>query len=273
MSFDTDCMSYPTDIDRSHYYMMMNQSYSPEFTTFPTGSPTYSVSSNSSASVMGSMRPSLEEDYLTVKSEPEACGAILAYNVLDSAESTGSYTRESLSPLPESPYDAYSHHFTTGPLLTPPASDDFCMGLKSRQPIEPYMNFYPTDPFKYSSPFDSNNNSMHCCSSPPQTCYSQNCYYTMPMPNMMYQNNNINNNNSISNNNTLPSYSTATSSPYYRHPKSSGRGVRSKHNVDKSMTDAQRRYKCTLCDKRFTRPSSLATHMHSHTGEVSPFII
>ncbi|KAI8342335.1 hypothetical protein BC941DRAFT_344836 [Chlamydoabsidia padenii] len=28
-----------------------------------------------------------------------------------------------------------------------------------------------------------------------------------------------------------------------------------------------RRYKCTVCVKRFTRPSSLATHMHSHTGE------
>ncbi|KAI8074511.1 hypothetical protein BC940DRAFT_231029 [Gongronella butleri] len=28
-----------------------------------------------------------------------------------------------------------------------------------------------------------------------------------------------------------------------------------------------RRYKCDLCTKRFTRPSSLATHMHSHTGE------
>ncbi|KAI8984490.1 hypothetical protein BDF20DRAFT_789084, partial [Mycotypha africana] len=28
-----------------------------------------------------------------------------------------------------------------------------------------------------------------------------------------------------------------------------------------------RRYKCSLCTKRFTRPSSLATHMHSHTGE------
>ncbi|RCH96892.1 hypothetical protein CU097_014815 [Rhizopus azygosporus] len=30
---------------------------------------------------------------------------------------------------------------------------------------------------------------------------------------------------------------------------------------------APRRYKCSVCPKRFTRPSSLATHMHSHTGE------
>ncbi|KAI9255972.1 hypothetical protein BY458DRAFT_519736 [Sporodiniella umbellata] len=33
------------------------------------------------------------------------------------------------------------------------------------------------------------------------------------------------------------------------------------------MAAAPRRYKCTVCPKRFTRPSSLATHMHSHTGE------
>lgn len=35
---------------------------------------------------------------------------------------------------------------------------------------------------------------------------------------------------------------------------------------------APRRYKCSVCPKRFTRPSSLATHMHSHTGEVSIYI-
>lgn len=36
-----------------------------------------------------------------------------------------------------------------------------------------------------------------------------------------------------------------------------------------STASTPRRYKCTVCVKRFTRPSSLATHMHSHTGEVN----
>ncbi|KAI8609408.1 hypothetical protein BC830DRAFT_1054687, partial [Chytriomyces sp. MP71] len=28
-----------------------------------------------------------------------------------------------------------------------------------------------------------------------------------------------------------------------------------------------RRYMCNVCSKRFTRPSTLRTHMNSHTGE------
>jgi len=30
---------------------------------------------------------------------------------------------------------------------------------------------------------------------------------------------------------------------------------------------SQKKHKCKVCDKRFTRPSSLQTHMYSHTGE------
>lgn len=33
---------------------------------------------------------------------------------------------------------------------------------------------------------------------------------------------------------------------------------------------AQKKHKCKICEKRFTRPSSLQTHMFSHTGE-KPF--
>ncbi|KAI8320552.1 hypothetical protein GQ54DRAFT_245983, partial [Martensiomyces pterosporus] len=29
----------------------------------------------------------------------------------------------------------------------------------------------------------------------------------------------------------------------------------------------ERKYPCAICDKRFTRPSSLACHKYTHTGE------
>ena len=32
-------------------------------------------------------------------------------------------------------------------------------------------------------------------------------------------------------------------------------------------SSSQKKHKCRICDKRFTRPSSLQTHMYSHTGE------
>ena len=35
----------------------------------------------------------------------------------------------------------------------------------------------------------------------------------------------------------------------------------------KVSTSSQKKHKCKICDKRFTRPSSLQTHMYSHTGE------
>jgi uncharacterized Zn-finger protein len=38
----------------------------------------------------------------------------------------------------------------------------------------------------------------------------------------------------------------------------------------KMAGSVQKKHKCKVCDKRFTRPSSLQTHMYSHTGE-KPF--
>lgn len=35
----------------------------------------------------------------------------------------------------------------------------------------------------------------------------------------------------------------------------------------KVASSSQKKHKCKVCDKRFTRPSSLQTHMYSHTGE------
>lgn len=36
-------------------------------------------------------------------------------------------------------------------------------------------------------------------------------------------------------------------------------------------SSSQKKHKCKICDKRFTRPSSLQTHMYSHTGEKREF--
>nr|POF25977.1 zinc finger protein c25b8.19c [Quercus suber] len=38
----------------------------------------------------------------------------------------------------------------------------------------------------------------------------------------------------------------------------------------KVSSSSQKKHKCKICDKRFTRPSSLQTHIYSHTGE-KPF--
>ena len=40
----------------------------------------------------------------------------------------------------------------------------------------------------------------------------------------------------------------------------------------KVSSSAQKRHVCKVCDKRFTRPSSLQTHMYSHTGEKRKFL-
>lgn len=39
----------------------------------------------------------------------------------------------------------------------------------------------------------------------------------------------------------------------------------------KVSSSSQKKHKCKVCDKRFTRPSSLQTHMYSHTGEKRKF--
>lgn len=41
----------------------------------------------------------------------------------------------------------------------------------------------------------------------------------------------------------------------------------------KMPSNTQKKHKCKVCDKRFTRPSSLQTHMYSHTGEKRKFSI
>ncbi|KAL9620740.1 MAG: hypothetical protein Q9160_004753 [Pyrenula sp. 1 TL-2023] len=38
-----------------------------------------------------------------------------------------------------------------------------------------------------------------------------------------------------------------------------------------NLSGTQKKHKCKICEKRFTRPSSLQTHMYSHTGEKRKF--
>ncbi len=40
----------------------------------------------------------------------------------------------------------------------------------------------------------------------------------------------------------------------------------------KMVSGTQKKHKCKVCDKRFTRPSSLQTHMYSHTGEKRKYL-
>lgn len=40
----------------------------------------------------------------------------------------------------------------------------------------------------------------------------------------------------------------------------------------KMSSSTMKKHKCKICDKRFTRPSSLQTHMYSHTGEKRKYL-
>ncbi|ORZ25151.1 hypothetical protein BCR42DRAFT_315390 [Absidia repens] len=70
------------------------------------------------------------------------------------------------------------------------------------------------------------------------------------------------------------SSSSSSSDDYQQHGRplnsrngNGGNPITSPSSSSTTNSNTPRRYKCTVCVKRFTRPSSLATHMHSHTGE------
>lgn len=185
---------------------------------------------------------------------------------------------EVLSPLPDSFYDAYpssNSSFTCAgvmPVLTPPASETY-------PPANSNLINWHSEQRKYYDPVD------FLCYHPmpqpplpsPSACYSPGCscqHVSMhqqqslglmspstffdPSPYSIHQRKRHYGKHNTSSRNSLDSSSSSSTSS----------------TIDSSNQEAQkstltpRRYKCTLCIKRFTRPSSLATHMHSHTGAV-----
>lgn len=208
----------------TYYSSVHQQTYSPEY--HHVDSPTYSFSSSSS----NLSRP-FDESFNTM------------------------IKREVLSPLPESFYDAYSHHLSTGlPLLTPPAIEHYHQNKKEEEYQE----------------------SMLCCSQPPPppppplvSCYTPGC--NCQLSNVFYNNGMISPNPLFYDNpyHLLPPPSQSQSYIHRPRQRMNRQSLDSAiGTTEKTSNATPRRYKCTLCVKRFTRPSSLATHMHSHTGEV-----
>lgn len=72
---------------------------------------------------------------------------------------------------------------------------------------------------------------------------------------------------------SITSSSSCSSDSYRKSSKTSMPGAdfmtSFSAKIEKPPTGTPKRYKCEMCAKRFTRPSSLATHKRSHTGEVS----
>jgi len=80
---------------------------------------------------------------------------------------------------------------------------------------------------------------------------------------------------------SVTDYSSANSEPYDSHPSRTlprppslltgncppGPQSMMGQFSSKMPSNTQKKHKCKVCDKRFTRPSSLQTHMYSHTGE------
>ncbi|GAA5804986.1 hypothetical protein HPULCUR_010498 [Helicostylum pulchrum] len=225
------------------YYSSIHQptSYSPEY-HHQVDSPTYSFSSSSS----NLSRP-FDDSFNTL------------------------IKREVLSPLPESFYDAYSHHLSTGlPLLTPPATEHYNIKkeedyqeqiLCCTQPHHHHQQHQIPSPVQQQQ---QQQQQQSACYTPGCNCSLSNVFYNSGMisPTPMFYDNPYN----------LLSPPPPPPSNYMHRPRQRITRHQSLDAIsitatEKTSNSTPRRYKCTLCVKRFTRPSSLATHMHSHTGE------
>lgn len=138
---------------------------------------------------------------------------------------------------PSPPPAAIAAH--RAPLPTPPLSS-----------VESHQHHHPSSHFHFpswSSAMNNNNNNTALIPPPSMT------YWLYPA-----QHNPVKDHTIFSSNTTRRHKASSPSSP----------NTKSTNKTANSSSTPPRRYKCSVCVKRFSRPSSLATHMHSHTGEV-----
>ncbi|RCH77836.1 hypothetical protein CU098_004749 [Rhizopus stolonifer] len=192
--------------------------------------------------------------------------------------------------LPYQDYDASVQQFSAMlPLLTPPSDSIYCQDpwfKRQSYMCDPYCCYSSASSYDPCCSYGNSSDSIASCYSP--TCHECNLItptespsidhsgiknlLAFDQPNYFHPYNDIQNCSetipmavpSIHNNNSrkLRGYSKSK-----RQSSIDSTSSESELSEKPFLATAPRRYKCTVCPKRFTRPSSLATHMHSHTGE------
>ncbi|KAI9480890.1 MAG: hypothetical protein EXX96DRAFT_649456 [Benjaminiella poitrasii] len=285
---DMDRMAYSSSTSSSinssppHYYsaiMANNLDHSPEF-NHVNPLTNYNLSSQKPPILMVENDHSIHKYYST---HPTATTNVntsaMYYYGLEKPSTTTSRENILLSPIPDPFYDVYPGDMPL--LLTPPvsginlqqhpsrASIDYCCcepGSMSLPP-PPSVNAACMDPFCNScveSPMPTAV-MMSTPSLPTSPCYSPGCQcHLVPLPSPSQQSTTLN----YDPHPVLSTQQSSKRTTSKRAPYSKSQGRRNQDSTQNSSNNnTPRRYKCTLCTKRFTRPSSLATHMHSHTGE------
>lgn len=142
---------------------------------------------------------------------------------------------------PSPPPAAIAAH--RAPLPTPPLSS-----------VESHQHHHPSSHIHFpswSSAMNNNNNNTALIPPPSMT------YWLYPAQHNLHAS-------------PVKDHTISSSNTTRRHKASSpsSPNAKSTNKTANSSSTPPRRYKCSVCVKRFSRPSSLATHMHSHTGEV-----
>ncbi|CAG8749448.1 29001_t:CDS:1, partial [Racocetra persica] len=129
-------------------------------------------------------------------------------------------------------------------VLNPPFFTDSSMKLPSGSNTTQQIDYYGQPPANYSGMPPTFGNTM------PPTSHD----YSASITPMQNQNGNV----------------TRTTPPQFhqnRPPPVPAPQTMMTTFSSKTVSSTPKRYKCNICQKRFTRPSSLQTHTYSHTGE------